>query len=241
MKRLNKLNRKRSRKLFFKTLLINTLIKNKYVLLAILVYIIHLTTFTPPTHPEISYNYVYNDSTNIIKLVKTVKTSQKINRQKAEKELVAEVDSYIKSVAPKSKVKGKYIVRNCLKNNIDIKFVLAQGHMESHFGTKGTAYQTHSIFNIGAYDGMSSDKIINRGFKYKNPNHSIKPYIKTLKDNYLVNGKTTKDLLKNYVNKNGKRYATDKHYEDNLKTLYNNIKENTDIDTKINRIKNYYS
>jgi hypothetical protein len=237
MNRLNKLNRKRLRKLFFKTFLI----KNKYVLLATLVYIIHSITFTPPTPQEISYNYIYNDSTKVIKLVKTVKKTQFANKRKAEKELIAEVDSYIKSVAPKSKVKGKYIVHNCLKNNIDIKFVLAQGHIESHFGTKGTAHQTHSIFNIGAYDGMSSNKMISKGFRYKNPNHSIKPYIKTLKDNYLVNGKTTKDLLKNYVNKNGKRYATDKHYENNLKTLYNNIKENTDIDTKINQIKNYYS
>lgn len=230
MNRLIKINRKRARKRF-----INTLIrKNKYTLLALVVYIIHITTFTPNTisENETCYNYVRNDSTGIIQLIKTTKHPQ-INQQRAEKELIAEVDSYIKTVAPKSKVRGKYLVHNCLKYNIDIKFVLAQGHIESHFGTKGLACQTNSIFNVGAYDGCSLSEMSKNGFKYTDPNHSIRPYIKTLKANYLVNGKTTKDLLKNYVNKNGKRYASNNQYENDLKTLYNNIKNNTSIDSKL--------
>lgn len=134
----------------------------------------------------------------------------------AKKNLVLAVDSYITSVAPNSAVNGIAIVDACIEHNVDIKFVLAQAHVESHFGTAGVAAKTNSIFNVKAYDGRSANDMIEKGHGYKHPDNSIVPYLELLKSRYLVNGKTEKDLLINYVDKDGQRYASSKTYEQML-------------------------
>jgi hypothetical protein len=45
-----------------------------------------------------------------------------------------------------------------------------------------------------------------------------------------VDGKTEFDLLNNYVNKNGARYASSDSYEDSLCSKMNKIKSETRID-----------
>ena len=70
------------------------------------------------------------------------------------------------------------------KYNIDIKFVLAQGEVESHFGTKGMASKTNSVWNVGAFDGYDLKHIRT---KYNNPNQSIEPYLILLNKKYLIN------------------------------------------------------
>ena len=151
------------------------------------------------------------------------------NAQISKQLLINEVNSYIKTIAPTSKLSGKDIVEKCLKYNIDIIFVLAQGQIESHYGTTGTARKTNSVFNVGAYDGHSANKQNKNGFGFNNPNDSVEPYLKVLINNYLVNGKTEYDLMNNYVNYLGMRYASNKNYERMLKSVYNKIKKTTNI------------
>lgn len=139
--------------------------------------------------------------------------------------LIESVDNYIKSTAPTSVIDSEYLVDMCDLYDVDIRLVLAQGHLESHFATRGTAAKTNSMFNIGAYDGHSSSKQIKNGFGYADPNYSIEPYLKTLKSNYLVNGVTEEDLLNNFVNKHGWRYASSKEYELKLQRLWNNMND----------------
>jgi len=143
--------------------------------------------------------------------------------------LEIEVDNYIKSIAPTSKLSGKDIVEKCLEYNIDIAFVLAQGQIESHYGTTGTARKTNSVFNVGAYDGHSANKQNKNGFGFNNPNDSIEPYLILLTNEYLVNGKTEYDLMNNYINYLCMRYASNKNYERMLKSVYNKIKKTTNI------------
>lgn len=143
--------------------------------------------------------------------------------------LEIEVDNYIKSIAPTSKLSGKDIVEKCLEYNIDIAFVLAQGQIESHYGTTGTARKTNSVFNVGAYDGHSANKQNKNGFGFNNPNDSIEPYLILLANEYLVNGKTEYDLMNNYINYLGMRYASNNNYERMLKSIYNKIKKTTNI------------
>lgn len=143
--------------------------------------------------------------------------------------LEIEVDNYIKSIAPTSKLSGKDIVEKCFEYNIDIIFVLAQGQIESHYGTTGTARKTNSVFNVGAYDGHSANKQNKNGFGFNDPNDSIEPYLILLTNEYLVNGKTEYDLMNNYVNYLGMRYASDNNYERMLKSIYNKIKKITNI------------
>lgn len=153
--------------------------------------------------------------------------------------LVEEVDNYIKSVAPQSSLDGYVIVEECLNNEIDICFVLAQGEQESHFGTTGLARRTNSVFNVYAFDGHSHEQINEKG-KYKHPNYSVAPYIELLKKDYLINGKTEYDLMDSeFVNKNGARYASSETYEKMLLDKYTKIRQNTNIDALSQEVNKY--
>ena len=143
--------------------------------------------------------------------------------------LINEVDTYIDKISPSSKLDGKTIVDMCIKYNIDIMFVLAQGQIESHFGTTGTARKTNSVFNVGAFDGYSSNTQIKKGYGFDHPNDSVEPYLILLINNYLVNDKKTDDLMYNYVNKYGQRYASHIGYEKMLRSVYNKINKTTNI------------
>ena len=105
-----------------------------------------------------------------------------------------EVNRYIKRIAPTSKVDPYILIDLCTEYNIDVAFVLAQGQIESHYATVGTAKRTNSIFNVGAYDGHSASKQSKNGFAFKHPNDSIEPYLILLTKNYLVNGKIAINL-----------------------------------------------
>jgi hypothetical protein len=153
----------------------------------------------------------------------------------AKNDLVDELDTYIQSVAPGSCLNGLAILEECETEGIDIIFVISQAQKESSFGTKGLGYTTNSVFNVKAYDGKG-DKYMD---KYSHPDLSIHPYILLLKERYLVDGKTTSDLLVKYTDKFDKRYATDKNYEDSLQRIYTNIVENTQIQVKYEQYNKY--
>lgn len=151
--------------------------------------------------------------------------------------LVDEVQNYIQSVAPTSNLRALDLVDACEEYSIDIKFTLAQGELESHFGTKGLASKTNSVWNMGAFDGHTIDKIFGK-YKYNHPNASIKPYLACLVGSYLQ-GKTEKDLLINFVNISGKRYASESNYENWLSAKYESIATSTKIDSLQDMV-NYY-
>lgn len=144
---------------------------------------------------------------------------------RVEEELIIEVEEYIKKVAPSSKLTPSLLVGACEEYNVDICFVLAQGEIESHFGTKGMASKTNSVWNIGAWDNLALAKVK----KYSHPDRSIYPYLITLKTKYMSEGKLEEDLMYNFVSVDGHRYASDTSYESKLRAKYKFIKENTNI------------
>ena len=143
--------------------------------------------------------------------------------ENARDQLAIEVDNYILSVAPKANIDPYLMIDLCWEYGVDIRFVLAQGQIESHFATKGTAARTLSVFNVGAYDGHSASRQRRNGFGYSDPNESIEPYLQLITTEYMVNGKTESDLMKNYVNGLGMRYASNPRYESMLRTVYKRI------------------
>lgn len=143
--------------------------------------------------------------------------------------LVNAVDGYIRSIAPESCLNGLTLVNECEKHDLDIMFVLAQGKIESHFGTKGIAGKTHSVFNVYSYDGKSADDIRRAGHAYEHPDESVEPYMKLLKKKYLNDGRTEMDLMDKFENSEGQRYATDKNYESKLLSAYRSIDDSTEI------------
>lgn len=165
-----------------------------------------------------------------------------LNYQGAKDDLVDIVDHYIDSIAPGSCLNGIRLVEVCEEYDFDIKFALAQGQLESHFGTEGTAAKTNMVWNVGAYDNKSAEDIINDKNKNTAPSHpdeSIEPYIKLLYASYLVDGKTEKDMFDNYVDKDGKRYASNVNYEKILYGIYERIGRETKIDQAIADFKRY--
>lgn len=141
-------------------------------------------------------------------------------------DLVDITQHYIDSVAPNSGLRALDLIEKCEKYGIPVSFTLAQGEVESHFGTTGLAFRTNSVWNIGAYDNYDVGSI---KYRYNNPNDSIEPYLSLLDSNYLKN-KTIEDLLESFTDINGNRYATDKYYEIKLRTVHNYIQSNYSID-----------
>lgn len=158
--------------------------------------------------------------------------------QSAKAQVVEEIDKYIKSVAPNSTLNAITLFSLCEEYDIDIKFALAQGHIESHFGTKGMARKTNSVFNVFAFDGQEYHKISRKG-KYDHPDYSIKPYLTLLKGNYIIDNKNEYDLMDKFVNSEGKRYASDPLYESKLKSKFEYISENTKLDELISNYNMY--
>ena len=138
------------------------------------------------------------------------------------------VQNYINEIAPTSNLRGYALVEECERFNIDVKFVLAQGEIESHFATKGLGARLNNVFNVGIFDGFNSSDV-NNIYKYNYPNQSIRPYLKLLTEKYLVN-KLEGDLMENYVDINGNRYASDPNYESKLKERYIYIVMHSKID-----------
>ena len=152
-------------------------------------------------------------------------------------QLVDEVQNYINTVAPTSDLRACILVDACEKYNIEVKFVLAQGELESHFGTKGLASKTNSVWNVGAYDGYYYSNIMTI-HKYPHPNMSIEPYLKLLYKKYLTY-ETEEGLLRNFVDHDGNRFASDKNYEERLSYKYKYIGNNTRIDSLSSQL-NYW-
>ena len=152
--------------------------------------------------------------------------------------LVKEVTHYIDSIAPTSSLTGYAIVENCEKYDLDIKFVLAQGQIESHFGTTGLAIKTNSVFNVGAYDKLTLEQV-NGKYKYKHPDYSIEPYMKLLYQSYISGSKTELDLMGKYVNKNGQRYSSNVNYEKDMLNLYAKIDKETNISELQGEVRRY--
>ena len=152
---------------------------------------------------------------------------------KMKAQLVLEVQEYIQELAPTSKLDADYLVTRCLEYDTDIIFVLSQGLLESHFGTKGTAIKTNSVWNVGTWD----DGQIRAWFAH--PNESVDSYLKLINKDYLINVTASGDtiykdlhyLLKDrgYVNYKGMRYATSRGYENGLRKLMIQIDQQTTI------------
>ena len=138
--------------------------------------------------------------------------------------LVDAIDTYIKEIAPASVMNGLAFVNNCDEYNMDLFFVIAQAQVESSFATTGLGHKMNSAFNVKAYDGKGSKHMD----KHSHPDESIEPYIKLLKNDYLYDvstgeTKTEMDLMNNYVNFEGKRYATNPEYERMMLATYKKL------------------
>lgn len=181
-----------------------------------------------------SYNKKHTPYSLIVQHKKNI-----LHMEQAKYNLIDEVDKYIYSIAPSSCLNGLTIVEVCDEYDIDVIFVLAQGQIESHYGTRGIASKTNSVFNVHSFDGVSADQIISSGKGYKHPDFSVRPYLKLLQERYLVEGKTERDMFRKFVDKNGHRYASAADYENKLLNTYAKIDSVTNINKLYREYKKY--
>lgn len=140
-------------------------------------------------------------------------------RDSIEKEIINEINEYFNANSYNTHLEiPYYITINGLNYDIDICFIMAQTELETRFGTQGIGRSSskRSLFGVVSRSYSSYEK-------------AIGDYCNILKRLYLVNGRTEQDLMKNYVTSKGYRYAEAIDYEINLRNMYNNIKEKTDI------------
>ena len=174
--------------------------------------------------PANSSSYVKDDGPSLISYAQM---------EQQDRSLELEVLSYIDDNSFGSKMNAKKFINACYNENFDIILALSQAQIESHFGTRGIAARTNSVFNVGTFD---NGVIL---YRYSHPNSSIYPYISLMKKSYLVNNKSAKDLLKprSFVNYRGSRYASLKAYEYRVKKTYDYILDNTEIESKWKKYK----
>lgn len=97
---------------------------------------------------------------------------------------------------------------------VPVEFSLAQAQLESSMGTKGRSSITNP-FNIGEYDNKTA-------IKFDSTFEGIQAYYYFVTTTYLK-CKSIDQLLENYTNCNGHRYASKSTYEEILKKQYDYI------------------
>ena len=130
-------------------------------------------------------------------------------------DLIAKVNGYIKGVAPRSKMSGENIVDLCIKHDFDITLLLAQGHLETHFGT-----YSNSCFGVSG-----------RRHRHRHPDDSVEEYIILMKQSY-ISRRTTEQALAANMNKEGSKkffYSESSNYGKTVAGIRRKIIKRTDL------------
>ena len=134
-----------------------------------------------------------------------------LNKEKLVKEYISNILSKHGKTLSDLRFNPDNLVLASYQYDYDLPLLLAQLQMESHFGTTKRAQRTNSMFSVGAYDN-GKDVV-----KYSNQDASIIPYIKLIKKDYMFDGQKDVDqILQNFVNHDGNRYASNPNYESDL-------------------------
>lgn len=203
------------------------------IALVVTVIVLAITTTT------LTHNKLCNDSGMTDYNYQIYRSRTELAMEGVRDDIVLEIDNYIDSVAAESGLNGIKLFELCDKYGVDVRFAMAQAEAESHFGTKGMAAKTNIVWNVKTYDGDTLEDIKTRGAHFKHPDESIEPYLLLLVNNYFVDGKTEEDMFINFVNKDGKRYASNPKYETLVLNIYNRINNETKLKDLLKEYRRY--
>lgn len=191
------------------------------------------------TTTTLTHNKLCNDSGMTDYNYQIYRSRTELAMEGVRDDIVSEIDNYIDSVAVESGLNGIKLFELCDKYGVDVRFAMAQAEAESHFGTKGMAARTNIVWNVKTYDGDTLEDIKKRGAHFKHPDESIEPYLLLLVNSYFVDGKTEEDMFINFVNKDGKRYASNPKYETMVLNIYNRINNETKLKNLLKEYRRY--
>ena len=100
---------------------------------------------------------------------------------------------------------------------LPVELALSQGQFEGHMGTKGRSPATNP-FNVGEYDDGTK-------MTFKDTKAGVKAYYDLMASDYLKTN-SVEGLMKNFVNKNGDRYASNPDYESDISGQMSHIRKN---------------
>ena len=129
-------------------------------------------------------------------------------------------DAFISSYENPLQITGNMLATGALKafrtygRYVPPELALAQLLLEGGINSDITSrpVRTRNPYNVGNVDSGSNRR-------FSSVQNGIDAYYKLIAGNYIGKGKTIKDLLTNFVNKRGDRYASDVNYENKLSAI----------------------
>lgn len=114
---------------------------------------------------------------------------------------------------------GAKMAYNKYNRYVPVELALAQLTQEGGFvgNKKARPIKTKNPFNVGNVDSGSN-------IFHSSLQSGINRYYDLMAKSYLGRGKKMEDLLDNFVNRSGKRYASDPNYEEKIGSIANNIR-----------------
>jgi hypothetical protein len=131
---------------------------------------------------------------------------------------------FINSRNPNAGINGSMMANSAKKTFLSTgKYVppelaLAQLAMEGGLSTNpnATPVRTNNPYNVGNWDS-------GRQTPFPNKQVGIDRYYDTIAKDYLTGNRTPEDILRNFTNSQGKRYASAGNYEQLLNSIVNSI------------------